>query len=182
MMSPEMVLGDLYDFGTDVWSFGAMAYLILFGELPYVPKEMSRCAAKDRGNAIRAGQPSPRFLGAPGPAAGFLRPLLEREPLFRCSAEEALAHPSLGRDQPTVVSSVLRGVPNLQRSMELFRSATGGTASLATAETDAFGATDSMTTRSAHTSRRGSRRSVMIDDHDLGAHEDGTKNDPSTVE
>mmetsp|Transcript_52315 Transcript_52315/g.139322 ORF Transcript_52315/g.139322 Transcript_52315/m.139322 type:complete len:415 (-) Transcript_52315:192-1436(-) len=96
MMSPEMVLGELYDTSTDVWSFGATAYLILFGELPYIPKEMSRSSAKE---AIRTGSPSPRFLGLPGRRAAFLGQLLERNPRWRCSADEALAHPFL-RDPP----------------------------------------------------------------------------------
>lgn len=136
MMSPEMVLGDLYDFGTDVWSFGAMAYLIIFGELPYVPKEMSRSGAKE---AIRAGWPSPRFLGARGPRADFLRPLLERDPLWRCSADEALEHPFL-RDpprQPPVdprglaaaetleVSHVHLELQSIQGSLELLKSING---------------------------------------------------------
>jgi serine/threonine protein kinase len=94
MMSPEMLNGEEYDMLTDVWSFGSMAYLMLFRELPYVPTEMKSKAAKA---AIRDGKP-PRWLqGVPRQqdkaAVGLLRLALERHPLKRGTAKECLDHP-----------------------------------------------------------------------------------------
>mmetsp|Transcript_122614 Transcript_122614/g.329407 ORF Transcript_122614/g.329407 Transcript_122614/m.329407 type:complete len:383 (+) Transcript_122614:78-1226(+) len=93
-MSPEM-LAARHGISTDVWSYGVMAYFMLFGELPYIPQETTSDAAKA---AIRAGVPAPRYLSTAhrirgSDSTGFCRNLLEREPSQRCSATDALGHP-----------------------------------------------------------------------------------------
>jgi len=95
-MSPEMLTAR-HGIGTDVWSYGSMAYFMLFGELPYIPQETTSQAAMA---VIRAGVPTPRYLnGAPrnrgGDSMSFCRDLLQREPSQRCSARDALVHPYL---------------------------------------------------------------------------------------
>lgn len=96
MMSPEMLFGEAYGTSTDMWSFGAMTYLILFKELPYVPKVMTPRGAKE---ATRAGVPAPRWLEKAGPedkaAAHFVSTLLVRDASIRNDVEEALSHPLL---------------------------------------------------------------------------------------
>jgi serine/threonine protein kinase len=93
-MSPEMLLAR-HGLGTDVWSYGVMAYFMLFGELPYIPHETTSKAAKV---ATRVGVPVPRFLDKMHrnrsiDSTIFCRDLLQREPSHRCSASEALGHP-----------------------------------------------------------------------------------------
>lgn len=94
-MSPEMLKAQRYGTGTDVWSYGSMAYFMLFGELPYVPTEITSKAAKA---VVRAGVPLPRYLhGAPhqrgADSVDLCCQLLQRDPGQRCSAQDALEHP-----------------------------------------------------------------------------------------
>lgn len=51
-MSPEMIQGIPYDFKTDVWSAGVIAYLLMYGETPYSAKQYSALAGA---MAIRRG-------------------------------------------------------------------------------------------------------------------------------
>jgi len=95
-MSPEMLTAR-HGIGTDVWSYGVMAYFMLFGELPYIPEETTSKAAMA---VIRAGVPAPRYLNNTHRNQGsdsmsFCRDLLQREPSQRCSARDALGHPYL---------------------------------------------------------------------------------------
>jgi len=93
-MSPEM-LAARHGIGTDVWSYGVMAYFMFFGELPYIPTKTTSQAAKA---AIKAGVPAPRYLSVVHKSRGndsmsLCRELLQREPSQRCSATDALGHP-----------------------------------------------------------------------------------------
>mmetsp|Transcript_59414 Transcript_59414/g.160095 ORF Transcript_59414/g.160095 Transcript_59414/m.160095 type:complete len:153 (-) Transcript_59414:364-822(-) len=93
-MSPEM-LAARHGISTDVWSYGVMAYFMLFGELPYIPEEATSKAAVA---AIRSGVPAPRYLSVSHRSRGndsvsLCRDLLQREPSQRCSARDALGHP-----------------------------------------------------------------------------------------
>lgn len=100
MMSPEMLAGEPYGMGTDVWSFGAMSYLFFFWELPYVPEHFNPKSAKA---AIRAGVRRPRWLSSTSlgdpVAVDFLRPLLQRDPNVRMTSSEALEHAFLQDDR-----------------------------------------------------------------------------------
>jgi serine/threonine protein kinase len=92
-MSPEMLTAR-HGIGTDVWSYGVMAYFMLFGELPYIPQETTSKAAM---TAIRAGVPAPRYLNNAHCKRGndsmtFCSDLLQRAPSQRCSARDALGH------------------------------------------------------------------------------------------
>lgn len=99
-MSPEMVGGRGHGLSTDVWSFGASAYELLFGAYPYAAEASSRAMKL----AIFKGQPEPPFKVeaaafpwrvSPGDAADLVRPLLRRAPRERCSASAALSLPLL---------------------------------------------------------------------------------------
>jgi len=58
-MSPEMVANHGHDFSTDIWSFGATAYLMVYAEFPYMPKKKTAKCMKE---AIVADCPKPRYL------------------------------------------------------------------------------------------------------------------------
>jgi len=101
-MSPEMVSDKGHSLSTDMWSFGATAYVLLYGDFPYVPAE---ACAKAMKAAVLAGEPSPRFersfpeadgMRLPsGMAETFVRTLLERDPGRRLTARQALQLPFL---------------------------------------------------------------------------------------
>lgn len=87
--SPEMLNGVGYDEKTDVWSFGVLVYVLLFGRYPYMPKEKGATGMKA---AITAGEPI--YFGNTHelsyPVLAFSMKVLERKPDARPSAEEAL--------------------------------------------------------------------------------------------
>lgn len=98
-MSPEMAGGSGHSESTDVWSLGVTVYMLLYGELPYMPTEASSLAMK---RAVLNGAPAPKFVRvwqkAASPsveAESFVRATLERMPWRRCTAKEALGLPFL---------------------------------------------------------------------------------------
>jgi serine/threonine protein kinase len=108
-MSPDMLRGKGYCQKTDVWSLGVTAYVLAFGQLPYVPVEESAKAMKD---IILLGHPKPQFLCASVDAAGasvsdvrdVVRALLTRSPEARSTAEDALKR--LPQGDPVSIESL----------------------------------------------------------------------------
>ncbi|CAJ1352439.1 unnamed protein product, partial [Effrenium voratum] len=94
-MSPEMVGYSGHGFPTDLWSFGASAYYLLFNEFAYgfqkngCPQTMAA--------SIQSGQPQPRFFSlaqqirttSGQQAIGLLTSLLKHKSNDRVSAREA---------------------------------------------------------------------------------------------
>mmetsp|Transcript_40224 Transcript_40224/g.92472 ORF Transcript_40224/g.92472 Transcript_40224/m.92472 type:complete len:452 (+) Transcript_40224:69-1424(+) len=102
-MSPEMLLANIlnkpYDEKTDMWSFGVLMYVLIYGQFPYYSPEQKSPAIK---KTIIEGKVEPSFrpwkhvLGGAGPSnvlSGLIKELLERNPARRASAEQVLAHP-----------------------------------------------------------------------------------------
>jgi serine/threonine protein kinase len=96
-MSPEM-LGNTgcYDEATDIWSVGATIYVLLFGDFPYMPKQMTSAGMKQ---AILKDYPKPSYAAdpngwkPPGIAVDFVKTLLNRNVAERPDATRALNHP-----------------------------------------------------------------------------------------
>eukprot|EP00440_Ansanella_granifera_P064635 gb/GFBE01070078.1/.p1 GENE.gb/GFBE01070078.1/~~gb/GFBE01070078.1/.p1 ORF type:complete len:373 (+),score=75.70 gb/GFBE01070078.1/:1-1119(+) len=96
-MSPEMAGSMGHSLSTDVWSVGASAYLLLFGEFVYMPKKI--CSSAMRA-AIVFDHPQPRFARRSGQtpesvASNFVSTLLDRNNFTRSCASQALKHPFL---------------------------------------------------------------------------------------
>jgi serine/threonine protein kinase len=96
-MSPEVVSCSRYSFNTDVWSMGVTAYVLLYGDFPYLPTVMTSESMKER---ILIGEPAPTFRPAlreaqlpSDSACSFVAKLMVRTPSDRCSAREALQLP-----------------------------------------------------------------------------------------
>lgn len=104
-MAPEMLKGECYGSSVDLWSLGAMAYVLLYGDFAYASSQRSKRSASELRRAIRDGVQLPSYVrhpsvscgcwaagfsGGPSEAAGrFVRALLERRPMERVAAEEA---------------------------------------------------------------------------------------------
>jgi serine/threonine protein kinase len=97
-MCPEMLGGRAYDLKADVWSLGVIAYVLLFGNFPYMPKEQS---SKGMKQAILEGAIPPKYeptqkANAPHQQyrseniVAFTRSLLEREPEQRPESADLL--------------------------------------------------------------------------------------------
>lgn len=120
-MSVEMLLGHGYREKTDVWSFGVMAYAVLYGEFPYAPREVSSAAIKN--TIMSSHNTEPRFLQVPtlrdacsdAPRC-CLRALLHRDPALRSSAEKALQLTFLS-GQETIEAEAELASPLLSREM-----------------------------------------------------------------
>lgn len=98
-MAPEMLRSVPYGPKVDTWSFGVIAYVLMFGQFPYRPAEQTGPAMKA---AILAGSPAPSFRPKHGlegsdsvakisaNAIEMLRELMCRVPEDRPTAEQAL--------------------------------------------------------------------------------------------
>jgi len=138
-MCPEMLSTRRYGEKADVWSFGAIVYLLMFGRFPYMPPE--RRNAKTMKQAILKGTPAPSFavLSPAGTlekraaksnfrsddAVSFAKALLIREPRKRPSAEEALRMPwmraaKLGEHAPNMDLPSLRPMLQLAKKIGAF--------------------------------------------------------------
>ncbi|CAJ1382087.1 unnamed protein product [Effrenium voratum] len=114
-MSPEMVGYSGHGFPTDLWSFGASAYYLLFNEFAYgfqkngCPQTMAA--------SIQSGQPQPRFFSlaqqirttSGQQAIGLLTSLLKHKSNDRVSAREAQNLPFLTKRFRTDPQKYLAG-------------------------------------------------------------------------
>lgn len=105
--SPEMLAGG-YGFKTDVWSFGVMAYMLLFVQLPFDPLH-DTFAAMRKAFALHK-QPSYQSPGHQHNrlVVEFVQALLDREVSSRSDADEALALPYLKDVDPMTGSEYKR--------------------------------------------------------------------------
>jgi len=107
-MSPEMLGQKGYNRQTDIWSFAASVYIILFGDCPYSPKDPTPAAVKQ---AVIDASPPPTWTRdaklaklynqPPQRAIEFCKYLLRRLPSERPSGAEALDHDFLSPDLVT---------------------------------------------------------------------------------
>lgn len=109
-MAPELIAGDDYGQEVDIWSLAVSAYVLFFGEFPYMPKKRVPDHMK---RAILNPTQLPTFAPAadlhPAPALSgvaldFVQSLLVRNPGMRPSATEALALPYMVGAPHTQVS------------------------------------------------------------------------------
>jgi len=97
--SPEALRGCGSDESIDIWSFGVIAYVLLFGLFPYMADSFHCSALRE---SISSGRSPPSFRppreyfdpaepGASAKAVAMVRHLLTRDPRGRPSADDALA-------------------------------------------------------------------------------------------
>lgn len=101
-MAPELVMQS-YDERADVWSVGMLTYQLLTGRFPFWDDVRSQTLT-DVWRAIMTQEinwQAPELLGLSAGAMSFLKSLLQRDPMLRPTAQEALDHPWLKEDGST---------------------------------------------------------------------------------
>ncbi|KAL8448342.1 hypothetical protein Emed_003872 [Eimeria media] len=89
-ISPELI-SKRYDQGADMWAFGVMIYLMLFGRYPFEGSKASAIAREVQNKQLNWSRAACPFLT--DTAIDFLSRLLDRNEKTRLTAEQALAHP-----------------------------------------------------------------------------------------
>ena len=96
-MAPEMLTNVGYDYLVDIWSLGAVAFLLTYGRFPYTPVEQTSASMKE---SIIKDSP-PLHIGTERVAEGtpcsdsllsFIQCTLSRDPSARPRADTALEH------------------------------------------------------------------------------------------
>lgn len=88
--APEVLNGN-YDFRCDIWSLGVLCYMLLSGSPPFYGKSV-----EDVYNSILTKEASfadKKFKHVSNSCMDFMKRLLVREPRYRMTTAEALAHP-----------------------------------------------------------------------------------------
>ncbi|RLN98599.1 hypothetical protein BBJ28_00007203 [Nothophytophthora sp. Chile5] len=88
-LSPEMLLGETYDFRTDSWSLGVLTYELLVGATPFYCE--NQMEMYKRIQLVDYKFPESRALSES--AQSFIAGLLQRKPEDRMSLEDAAKHP-----------------------------------------------------------------------------------------
>ncbi|KAI9026341.1 kinase-like domain-containing protein [Hyaloraphidium curvatum] len=92
-LAPELVRGEAYDSGVDIWALGCLVWQVLTGETPF----QSSRTFEELYTSIATTDPEfPSCMDEP--LRSFLSCLLERDPAGRAAAAAALAHPWLALD------------------------------------------------------------------------------------
>jgi serine/threonine protein kinase len=100
-MCPEMLLNEGYDEKADLWSVGVIAYVLLFGEYPYMPRTQNAANMKawiQQDKILPTFEPVPELTNYKARvrsdyAVTFVKKLLERDPDDRPAAQKSLSMP-----------------------------------------------------------------------------------------
>lgn len=95
-LSPELI-GQKYNHSADLWAFGVLLYLLMYGRYPYDGKNPQDIMTKILMDRIEWRHDKAKLSEN---AIDFLKRLLERNPRKRISAEEALKHTWMQPKQP----------------------------------------------------------------------------------
>ena len=93
-IAPELLLGQAYSFGVDVWSLGCTMHLLLSGVPPFWDanrKEQIRLVCKLPLDLVS----KPNLSRLSSKAKDLLKAILEKNPAKRLNIDQVLAHPWL---------------------------------------------------------------------------------------
>ena len=90
-MAPEMLIGK-YNEKVDCWALGVLLYVFVSGYLPFYGKTNSEVWAKVRHDPVNFDKHK-EFKSVSSECKDLISKLLQKDPIFRPSAAEALKHP-----------------------------------------------------------------------------------------
>jgi calcium-dependent protein kinase len=94
VLQPEVLLNE-YTYKVDIWSIGVIAYILLCGFAPFAGD-----SDLDTLHLVRTGPlefPSPEWDDISAEAKDFVTQLLDRDPITRPTADEAMHHPWIAK-------------------------------------------------------------------------------------
>ncbi|CEG38969.1 aur protein kinase [Plasmopara halstedii] len=95
-LSPEIVMGESYDYRTDAWSLGVLTYELLIGTTPFYCRNQMEMYKRIE-VADYHFPPTPSISND---AKNFIAGLLKRKPCDRMSLEDAAKHPWISNQSP----------------------------------------------------------------------------------
>lgn len=102
-MSPELLLGDGYSFGVDVWALGVILYIILCGYPPFYGDDEEHCKQNVLSGTFYFHDEY--WSNVSSEAKDLIRRMLTVDPAHRISLTEALTHPWLTHCTEGVLAS-----------------------------------------------------------------------------
>eukprot|EP00747_Dinoflagellata_sp_TGD_P166536 gnl/TRDRNA2_/TRDRNA2_189457_c0_seq1.p1 gnl/TRDRNA2_/TRDRNA2_189457_c0~~gnl/TRDRNA2_/TRDRNA2_189457_c0_seq1.p1 ORF type:complete len:520 (+),score=126.36 gnl/TRDRNA2_/TRDRNA2_189457_c0_seq1:199-1758(+) len=101
-LAPELI-GQKYNHLADIWAFGVLLYLIMYGHYPYDAKHPRDIMVKILTEPINWKSSKAKLSGD---AIAFMKQLLEHNPKKRMTAIDALKHPWVSHPQATADTEI----------------------------------------------------------------------------
>ncbi|KAJ1625407.1 kinase-like domain-containing protein [Pavlovales sp. CCMP2436] len=119
--APELLLGDGYGKAVDMWSLGVLAYILVYGSLPFIGESRDELFE----NIIKGGYDLPSKGDVSDKAKDLIMRLLKANPMQRYTTRETLQHPWLtGSDDLESSYTSLVTVHEMMRSFNAERRVT----------------------------------------------------------
>ncbi len=108
-MSPELFINHAYDYKSDYWSMGVIAYLIVVGTLPYNAKNLLELSAKLK-NITNIKLPSNIINSYSDDLVHLIESMLITDTKYRLDYDQLLSHPFVIKNKLNMTSDILSDI------------------------------------------------------------------------